>query len=187
MAPYNLSDLAVKEIKLPKGSLAPAVSKNHNGRFLMALFLDFWAIFTLNFFVATFFQNAVKLLLTTSSLRKVWSITDLTALNTLSWFSIATVYFFTCFYLNHGQTYGMYKTKCRITMNEHDLKSSFQWAMMSLSLYFSLGLSFFFVKKMEGKIAAHDHLWHELVAQKEMAAPDVRTLIVRDATLSRAA
>ena len=33
------------------------------------------------------------------------------------------------------------------------------------------------MKKMEGKISAHDHLWHELVAQREVAAPDVRTLV----------
>ena len=49
--------------------------------------------------------------------------------------------------------------------------------MMSISLYCSLGLLFFYVKKMEGKISAHDHLWHELVAQREVAAPDVRTLV----------
>lgn len=180
MAPFNLSEFAVKEIKLPKSSLGPGVTKNHNGRFLMGLFLDFWAIFTLNFFVATFFQSSVKLFLTTSSLRKVWAVTDLSLLNSLSWTSVALVYFFTSFYLNQGQTYGMYKTKCRISMKEHDGASAFQWSIMSLSIYFTLGLSFLFVKKMEGKVSAHDHLWHELMAQKEVAAPDVKTLVKDD-------
>jgi uncharacterized RDD family membrane protein YckC len=143
----------------------------------MGLFIDLWAIFTLNFLVASLFQSTVKLLLTTSSLRKVWTMTDLTLLNSLSWTSVAIMYFFTSFYLNRGQTAGMHLMKCRISMKEHDAASAFRWSMMALSHYFTLGLSFFFVKKMEGKISAHDHLWHELVAQKEIAAPDVRTLI----------
>ncbi len=180
MAPFNLSDLAVKEIKLPKSSLGPQVSKNHNGRFLMGLFFDFWNIFSLNFMVATLFQAAVKLHLTTSSLHKVWSMTDLTLLNTLSWSSVAIMYFFTSFYLNNGQTAGMHFMKCRISMKEHDAASAFRWSMMSLSLFFTLGLAYLMIRKLPkawGEISAHDHLWQELITQKEMAAPDVRTLV----------
>ncbi len=177
MAPFNLSDLAVKEIKLPKNSLSPSAEKSFTGRFLAGLFIDFWTIMVLNSVVATFFKASVKLFLTTSSLKKIWYMSDLTSLNALSFSSIAIAYFFTCYYLNHGQTYGMRKTKCRITMKEHDIRSSFQWALMSLSLFLTLGLSFVLAKKMPGKISAHDYLWQKLVAQKEIAAPDVRTLV----------
>lgn len=180
MAPFNLSDLAVKELKLPKSTLGPEIPKNHNGRFLMGLVLDFWNIFTLNFIVATLFQSTVKLHLTTNSLQKIWSMTDLTLLNTLSWTSVATVYFFTSFYLNNGQTAGMHFTKCRISIKGHDAAGAFRWTMISLSLFLTLGMASFMAKKVPeswGKISAHDHLWQELMAQKEVAAPDVMTLV----------
>lgn len=180
MAPFNLSDLAVKELKLPKSTLAPQVSKNHSGRFLIGLFLDFWVIFSLNFFVATFFQTSVKLFLTTSSLRRIWMMTDLTLLNTLSWSSVALMYFFTSFYLNQGQTYGMYKTKCRISIKHHDAAGAFRWSMMSLSLLLTLGLSFLMSKKIPrswGEVSAHDYLWQNLMEQKEIAAPDLLSLV----------
>jgi hypothetical protein len=93
---------------------------------------------------------------------------------------LALGYFFTSYFMNNGQTFGMKVMKVRVSMQAHSLRSAFRWAVMSLSLYFTFGLSLKagqHVLREHGEICAHDHLWQELMRQKEMAAPDVRTLV----------
>jgi hypothetical protein len=179
MAPYNLSDFAVKELKLPKSSLSPVKQKNMNGRFLTGLFIDFWAIVWASALFVSIFKSGVQMHLTTPSLHKLWDVSHLSALGISSWLTFSFMYFFTSFYFNQGQTAGMKFARCRISMKAHDAASALKWSFFSVSLYFTMGLLFrkgSELLKASGEISAHDHLWQELMKQKEMSAPDVRTL-----------
>lgn len=173
MAPFNLSDLAVKEMKIPGTNLSPAKSKNFVGRLLVAHFLDFWAIFFATSFATSMFSLSFKVHLTTNGLSKAWDFVSLSPFTVFAWTAIALTYFFTCYFMNHGQTPGMKLMKCRVKMKHHHLKDSLKWAVRSFGVYVSMGLT---AKAFSANVGAHDYLWHELVAQKEMAAPDIRTL-----------
>ena len=180
MAPYNLSDLAVKEIKISGKQLSPQSEKSYTGNFLLAHFLDFWALFWGTTISIGLYKASLAVYLNTEGLRTAWDLVDFSAANLFGWSAFAFSYFFFSYFFNDGQTWGMKLTKCRISMGHHDARNSLRWAVFSLSVYFTLGLSY--KKGMAwlapaAKVTSHDHLWHELVAQKDVAAPDVMSLV----------
>lgn len=174
MAPFNLSDLAVKEIKIPGTHLSPAKSKSFIGRFLAAHFIDLWAVFWATTFVTAIFKSAVQMHLMTSSLHKAWGSVALTPFAVFAWTTISLTYFFMSYYMNHGQTPGMKIMKCRVKMSHHSFMEALHWALKSLAVYVSFG---FKAKAFSANVGPHDYLWQELVAQKEIAAPDLMTLV----------
>jgi uncharacterized RDD family membrane protein YckC len=179
MAPYNLSDLAVKEIKLQKSHLTPAHEETHNGKFLMAHFVDFWTVFWASTMMTGIFKTSTLTFMNSHILEQSWTNVSYVSFRMFAATLVGMTYFFMSYYMNNGQTFGMKLMKCRISMNSFCARSSFRWAVMSLSLYFTLGLSFKKGTSMLanfGKIASHDHLWQELMRQKEISAPDVRSL-----------
>jgi hypothetical protein len=113
-------------------------------------------------------KGPMKAFMTTESLRDAWADINFSPLKAFTWLTLGFAYFFCSYYMNEGQTYGMRKMKLRISMKAHSARSSLRWAMKTMSLWTLL--------KGKEAFVAHDHLWHELVRQKEMAAPDVRTL-----------
>ncbi|MES2527689.1 MAG: hypothetical protein V4598_11405 [Bdellovibrionota bacterium] len=173
MAPFNLSDLAVKEIKIPSSHLRPAQEKNYLGKYLTSHFLDFWALFfinaTANFMVKSTFESFMS----TRGLNSAWESVNFSPVDGFMFMAYTFAYFFSSYFMNNGQTAGMKIMKCRIRMNEHNFSESLRWTLKSFATYATFGLV---SKRFSGSMAPHDHLWHELVAQKEMAAPDVRTL-----------
>ncbi len=186
MAPFNLSDLAVKEMKIPETHLSPTKTKSFVARLLVAHFLDFWTIFWMTALATSMFKLSFQVHLTTKGLNKAWDLVSLSPFTFFAWTAIAVTYFFVSYYLNHGQTAGMKLMKCRVKMNHHDSKGSLQWAFRSFGVYASMGLT---AKAFSASVGAHDYLWHELVAQKEASAPDIRTLKpeVRDEDLWKVA
>ena len=177
MAPFNLSDLAVKELKISEAHLSPAKPKSFVGKLLVAHFLDFWAIFWATTFATAIFQAAFKLHLTTSSLNKAWGTVSLSPFAVFAWTSIALTYFFMSYFLNQGQTAGMKIMKCRVKMPHHSFKDALHWAVKSFGIYVTMGFN---ARAFSANVAAHDYLWHELVAQKEVVAPDVMSLVKED-------
>lgn len=180
MAPYNLSDLAVKEIKLHISHLSPAQEKSFTGKYLQALFVDFLTVFYASTTMTGIFMASTYGLMKSSILKHSWHSVNFLSFQLFAATLVGLTYFFISFYMNNGQTYGMKLLKCRISMNSYCARSSFRWALMSLSMYFTLGLSYRKGTEMLkdfGKITAHDHLWQELMRQKDIAAPDVRTLV----------
>lgn len=177
MAPFNLSDLAVKEAKIHSAHLSPAKSKNFVVRLLAAHFLDFWAIFWATTIATSMFKLSFQVHLTTRGLHKAWDLVSFSSFTVFAWTAIAMTYFFVSYFMNHGQTAGMKIMKCRVKMKHHDAKESLHWAVRSIGLYMSVGLT---SKSFKPNLGAHDYLWHELVAQKEIAAPDIRTLVTEE-------
>lgn len=174
MAPFNLSDFAVKETKIPGEALRPHQKKNYIGLFLRAHFVDFWTIYFLNSLATKTLHFSMGPHLTTKALSKAWKMSDLSTFSLLTWVAVGMTYFFCSYFMNHGQTPGMMMSKCRVKMKEHSFSDAFKWTLKSFSVFLSLGMV---TPGFRHEILAHDHLWHELVAQKDVAAPDVRTLV----------
>lgn len=183
MAPFNLSDFAVKETKIPSAALRPQETKGNVGLFLRAHFLDFWMIYFLNGLATKALHLSMKTHLTTKALSHAWTVSDLSTISFATWGAVAATYFFCSYYLNHGQTPGLMISKCRVRVREHSLTDALQWSFKSISVFVSLGL---ITSRYKDDILAHDHLWHELVAQKEIAAPDVRSLVTEEKEIAYA-
>lgn len=174
MAPYNLSDYAVKETRIAGKDLYPAAKVSLMKPFLKAHFLDFMYIYLINDLAMRALSASLKSHLTTLALKKAWKMSSLSAFSLTSFVVMAVTYFFCSFYLNHGQTPGMMLAKCRVRLKEHSFAGSLNWTFKSLLIGMTCG---WIAPRFKEDVLAHDHLWHELVAQKEMAAPDVRTLV----------
>ena len=173
MAPYNLSDFAVKEIKIPSPHLRPAQEKNYVGKYLTAHFIDFWALFWINATATFLFKSTLESFMSTEALHSAWDTVNFSPVAGFTFMAFSFIYFFSSYYMNHGQTAGMKIMECRVRMKEHSFSESLRWTLKSIATYATFGLV---SKRFAVAMATHDHLWHELVAQKEMAAPDVRTL-----------
>ncbi len=173
MAPYNLSDFAVKEIKIPSPHLRPAESRSFLGKYLTAHFLDFWALFFINAVATFLFKSTLETFMSTRALSNAWDGVNFSPAAGLTFMAFTFTYFFSSYFMNHGQTAGMKIMNCRVRMKEHSFSESLRWTLRSLATYATFGLV---SQRFAADVAPHDHLWHELVAQKEMAAPDVRTL-----------
>ena len=82
-------------------------------------------------------------------------------------------YFFFCYFMNSGQSYGMFLMKKRIQMKSKSFVPAFKWASRSTILCFSFGLSHFIEKKIWSDFQAHDHLYHELISHHEEYTVDI--------------
>ncbi len=174
MAPFNLSDLAVKEIKISQSELAPPKQKNYLGKFLIAHFIDFWSVFWIAITTKMFFKIAIETLMLTPKLQDAWDLIDFSPLTFTSMLPIGFAYFFCSYFMNHGQTYGMKLMKSRVVMREHSFSDAFKWSIRSFAVLASFG---FLAKSFENSFTAQDHLWLTLMTQRDQAAPDVRTLV----------
>ncbi len=173
MAPFNLSDFAVKEIKIPQSELTPPKQENYLGKILAAHFFDFWSVFWISITTKFFFKAAISALMITPGLQDAWDLVDFTPMTFLSMLPIGFTYFFGSYFMNHGQTYGMKLMKTRVVMREHSFTEAFQWALRSLAVIGTFGL---IARSFKDSCAAQDHLWRALVTSKDQTAPDVRTL-----------
>ncbi len=174
MAPFNLSDFAVKEIKIPTPHLVPAKTGNYLGKFLAAHFLDFWALVWINATATFLFKSTLGSFMSTRELTQAWDAVNFSAATGFTFMAFSFAYFFTCYYMNHGQTPGMKVMKCRVRVKEHNFSESMRWTLKSFATYATLGLV---SQRFASSVVPQDHLWHELVTLKEVAAPDVRSLI----------
>ena len=176
MAPFNLSEFAVKEIKIPSPQLRPAQTKSFLGRYLASHLLDFWALVWMNATATYIFKMTFQSFMSTNKLNNAWDMVNFSRAAGFTFIAFSLIYFFTCYSMNHGQTWGMKVMKCRVRMKEHSFSDAVAWTLKSAVTYATLG---FATNKFAHSIVAHDHLWHELIIQKEMRAPDVRTLATK--------
>jgi hypothetical protein len=81
-------------------------------------------------------------------------------------------YYFACFFLNHGQSLGMMVMKKRVHMRAMDTKRAFQWAKVSALISMTGGLVAL-VLDVHKMFVQHDHLYHELVSEKDALSMDL--------------
>ncbi len=176
MAPFNLSEFAHKELKIPGSQLAPVKRKSYVARFLIAHVLDFWALLLINLMTIAMYQGTFLTYMQTSEMKKLWHTVNFTPMTWFACLTLSFTYFFCSYFLNHGQSPGMKLMKCRLHMREHHAPDALIGALRSIAILGSMGIV---TKRFSSYIVAHDHLWHSLMIQKDIMAPDVRTLATK--------
>lgn len=169
MGHIDLTEFALREQKLPKKLLVPETQQDPTPtwKILGAHYLDFMAVAVFTSFSAVMFNHSIKLFMTTKSLRLAFNeqatISLASSLLPMMLFS----YFFLSYFLNQGQTWGMFTFKKRMKMPSQSFKSAFYWAAHSLFMCITGGL-FYLAKREEWQnIQKHDYLYHELLVHKE--------------------
>ena len=175
MTPIDLKEFALKEQKLPKKFLAPTSQDTpvSTWKILSAHFMDFLAVSIFTSFSAVMFNTTVKIFLVSKSLKHAFHEQEILSLaSTLLPFMLFS-YYFSCYFMNHGQTWGMHFFKNRLKMKAQNFRDSFYWAAHSLFLCITGGL-FYLAKKEEWQnIKGHDYLYQDLLAHKDHVSIDL--------------
>ena len=171
MTPIDLIPFAENSQKVPKKSLIPRKAKKNKPetlKLLMAHYVDFGAAFIMTSLISAVFSHSLKLYMVTKGLESAYSSVQAQGL----FFAIFPLqlfgYFFFSYFLNHGQTPGMFLLKKRIDMNANDFSDAFRWATHSFLLCFSWGLSYLIKPEIWNKLKAHDHLYHDLMSYTDV-------------------
>lgn len=80
-------------------------------------------------------------------------------------------YFFFSYFMNHGQTYGMYLADRRIVMESKNFREAFRWAFHSSLLCLSFGLSYFIKRALWENFTDHDYLYNNLFEPQTYPVP----------------
>ena len=175
MTPIDLIPYAEQSKKLPKKVLSPDNKLNspETWKILSSHFLDFGAAFMVSSFMALMFNLSIKGLLMTRGLRSVFSESTAFKLSMALFPLVLFSYFFSSYFLNHGQTYGMFILKRRMEMKSNSLRDAFSWATHSFLLCFTGGLSFLMKKDVWVSFRPHDYLYSELLVHKDYKSVDL--------------
>ncbi len=175
MTPIDLIPYAEHSKKLPKNALSPLKKGKplETGKLLMAHFFDFSMAFMLSSFMAFMFNLSMQGLLMTRGLRSVFSEATAFKLSMALFPLILFSYFFASYFLNHGQSYGMYILKKRMEMKSNSMRDAFSWATHSFLLCFSGGISLLVKKDVWKGFKSHDYLYANLFIHKDYKAMDL--------------
>ena len=168
--------------KLPVKLLSPdtSIKKIDTGKILASHSIDFFLVLTVTSTVTTLFAHSVHLILVTQGLHLAFSKVDLTKLTGSTLPLMLFGYFYFCYFMNHGQTYGMILTKNRIKMNNRNLGHVLRWATDSFLLCFSAGLSFFINKNKWLNFRQDDYLYKDLLTYKDEMQIDLLSRTLED-------
>jgi uncharacterized RDD family membrane protein YckC len=141
---------------------------------LVALFIDFYIVAMATSFMSFAFQATFSSLMASPKMTYSLKMVNMDSLS----FSLLPLmfvsYYFFSFFMNEGQSYGMKKMKIRFENCGYDVKASLLWAARASSVIMTLGLSMMVLKDLfKSECVTHDHLYHELMVQREWAAPSL--------------
>lgn len=164
--------------KIPSSGLGPQKLKEPSSwQVLGAHFVDFIMSFFVSAFMCFMFNHTIKILLVTKGLKLAYSEALILGMSGPILPLTMLSYLFFSYFFNHGQTYGMYTFKIRASMKSQSFREAFTWAVHSLLLCFSCGLSYFFKPSIWNGINTHDHLYQELVSYKEDSSLNLQDLL----------
>ena len=143
--------------------------------------LDAMLVFASAMMVSYFIEISFKTFMMSLSIQRAFSQVHFSELT----FAILPIvffgYYFFCYFFNHGQSWGMSVSKNRIKMDERNFQSSFRWAIFSLSVMLSSGISLIFFypwmkKNGWGEFKSHDHLYEALMQEKQLSPVNISKL-----------
>jgi hypothetical protein len=175
MVPIDIFDYVLSQKKIPDSLLTPHQQKNGLPATKLIFFsylIDFTTALTTTFM----FSGILKLSLGNFIIsEKLFE----SMMNTESYSSIffalpvvLTSYFFFCFFLNHGQSWGLKVIRARISMPAHDFRLSIRWALYSTFSILTLGTGVFMLQRYiknkgpDGYVN-HDELYLKLILPKD--------------------
>lgn len=169
MTPIDLIPYAEHSRRISHKILSPVqkAKPQEVWKILSAHFFDFSMVFLASSFMSTMFNLSIKSLLVTRNLNSAFSEAATfklaMALLPLTLFT----YFFTSYFLNHGQTPGMLLVKKRMEMKANSIRDAFSWATHSFLLCATGGISYSIKKNLWQSFKDHDYLYSELLVHKE--------------------
>lgn len=177
MTPIDLLDFTHSKKKIPSSFLSykgPEKVLVSNRRAMAALLLDFGVILTTTAMLSAIFKLYFGSYMISGHLEMVMSRMSFYNLSVSSLPLMFMSYFFFSYFFNHGQSWGMHVMKTRIAMPEQNFRTSFLWAIFSSSTVMTFGLAFFWARdfyenKGWGTFEGHDHLYINLVQEKEFS------------------
>lgn len=174
MKTIDLVFYADRSKKIPSKILSPEIIERPSSwRILFAHAIDFYFVLLIGSLTSVMYSQSIKMFLVTRSLRLAYSEQALLSFST-SFLPLLTLsYFSFCYFMNHGQTLGMTYVKSRIQMQDKNFYESLKWAMTSVFLCFSLGLSYFMTRDLWARFKWRDYLYQDLVAYKEEMGIDL--------------
>jgi len=177
MTPIDLVQFTHSTKKIPATLLVNAPAKKaeiKSWTILATYFLDFMAISTLSTMVLGFMKLSLTTFMITNSLLENFENIPFASLSmdTLPLFFVS--YFFFSYFFNQGQTWGMSVMKTRIDMQEMSFRTSLGWALFSSAVIMTGGISYLFTYKWFqnnhwGEFKNHDHLYSELMQERDLA------------------
>lgn len=171
MNSIDLVKFADHSQKLPSSFLQPVNEKNDFKLWKVFLthYLDFSAVFVSTAIMASVFNQSLKTLLVSRLLQKAWSDEVIMTFSASMLPFMVFSYFFFSFFLNHGQTWGMFLMKKRIDMKSQSFKEAALWACYSMVLCFTGGLSYLIKKDKWQSYRPHDYLYDNLMVERQLA------------------
>lgn len=168
MKDIDLSQFAYHSQKLPAKFLNHYVTKSRVkvSTLLQAHLIDFVVCLMGSTFLASAYNFSVRGLLVTRGLRSAFASQDTTFISMLLLPAIMLSYFYISFFLNDGQTLGMYWKKSRIAMKSMDFKETYHWAFESLTLLMTGGISYFFHHEKWQNFQEQDYRYQEMMLPK---------------------
>lgn len=177
MTPIDLIDFTDSKKKIPTYFLkhrSPQRAVISDRKAIAALMLDFTAILGTTVMLSTLFKLYFGSYMISGHLQSAMSKLSFYEISVSSLPLMFMSYFFFSNFFNHGQSWGMHVMKTRIQMPEQNFSTSFLWAIFASSTIMTFGLSFFwarnfFESKGWGTFEGHDHLYVDLIREKEFS------------------
>lgn len=168
----DLYPYANYEEKLPSELLYQEEAKPTNTWPIVAShFIDFFVTVAISSLITTICNQMIKMFLVIDNLQRAYAKHEVNVYQILP--LVALSYFFFSYFFNDGQTYGMHTFKKRMHVKTKSFRDAFKFAAHSTLLCWSWGLSYFFTKSIWENVKAHDHLYGDLLAHRDVKTIDL--------------
>lgn len=175
MKSIDLKKFAVYSQKLPDSFLDATVEEPKMGltKVLASHFFDMGLCLSGFGIMVALYNVTVRSLLLTNKLQSAFSEDYVGQVSMFFLPLVVFSYFFTSYFMNNGQTWGMNLFKARVKMKEQNFRESFLWAVHSMLLCFSSGTLLIASKTKWQDFSHKDYLYQELMLHKDVSSIDI--------------
>lgn len=160
--------------KLPSQLLEPQIPKKESSwKILAAHFIDLIVVFMFTNIMLAIFAKSVEMILITERLQSAFKLEKILHLSEPLLPMTLFSYFFFSYFMNHGQTYGMFLLKKRVELKSKSFRECFSWALHSSLVCFSCGLTYLLKRSKWNRFKGHDYLYQGLIDVKEGPSIDL--------------
>lgn len=179
MKSIDLKKFALYSQKLPEAFLdstteAPKMSL---AKVLAAHFMDMGLCLSGFGAMVALYNVTVRSLLVTSKLQFAFSEEYIGQISMFFLPLVVSSYFFTSYFMNNGQTWGMNLFKARLKVKEQSFRESLMWAIHSTLLCFSAGTLLVASKTKWQDFSHKDYLYQELMLHRDSSSVNLFSLI----------
>lgn len=163
----DLRNYADHSVKIPFAALNSYQTKKKLSvwKLILAYWIDASVVLSITLLTSMMFSAFNSLIMTSKSMQKVTG-TDFSSFTFI--FSVLMVsYYFFSFFLNHGQSAGLYAIKTRIRMHDKSFISALKWSLFSAVNCLTGGFISIYFESSKW-LVDHDYLYSELLLDKNI-------------------